>query len=268
MSEKKTESWTSRYAALPIGPYELYILALSAFALVVLGADTLLNLSPEVHEVLAFTDLVLCGLFFMDFVRNMVRAESKTGYFLHGGWLDLISSIPAIDLFRLGRLSRIVRITRLLRATRSLRTIKQVLARQRKQSAVVIAAIVAIVLTVSSSIAILQLEQGVDANIRSGGDALWWAFGTITTVGYGELYPVTLEGRIVASILMFAGVGLFGTLSGLLATWFLHEDIAEESDHIRLLANQVSEIRGILNAHFPASPEGNALRVPANDIKN
>ncbi len=68
---------------------------------------------------------------------------------------------------------------------------------------------------------ILHFESGPESNIRTPDDALWWAFATITTVGYGDRFPVTGEGRVVATILMAAGVGLFGTFSGFLAAWFL-----------------------------------------------
>lgn len=92
-----------------------------------------------------------------------------------------------------------------------------------------------------SAIAILGFEADADsANIRSPEDALWWAVTTITTVGYGDRFPVTTEGRIIAAVLMTAGVGLFGTLSGVVAAWFLaptESDIArsdESSEVVRL----------------------------------
>lgn len=74
-----------------------------------------------------------------------------------------------------------------------------------------------------SSIIILQVEKAPGSNIFTAGDALWWAFVTITTVGYGDLYPVTLEGRLVAVILMTTGVGLFGTFTAFVASWFVKE---------------------------------------------
>ena len=91
------------------------VLVLSIFSLFVLAADTLLSLNAPAHEVLSFTDTALCVLFFADyFVRNFVRAPRRTRYFLRAGWLDLISSVPAIDVLRLGRISRVARILRLL----------------------------------------------------------------------------------------------------------------------------------------------------------
>jgi voltage-gated potassium channel len=76
-------------------------------------------------------------------------------------------------------------------------------------------------LVVFCSIAVLHFETEPESNIKTAEDAIWWAFATITTVGYGDRYPVTSEGRFVATILMCAGVGLFGTFSGFLAAWFI-----------------------------------------------
>lgn len=72
-----------------------------------------------------------------------------------------------------------------------------------------------------SSIAILQVETKEASNIKTAEDALWWSYVTITTVGYGDKFPVTTEGRIIAMLLMTVGVGLFGTFTGYVASWLV-----------------------------------------------
>ena len=75
-----------------------------------------------------------------------------------------------------------------------------------------------LVLTVAS-VFVLQFEsKSPDANIKTGGDALWYALVTITTVGYGDRYPVTLAGRTTAMFIMFMGVGIIGALASILAS--------------------------------------------------
>lgn len=74
---------------------------------------------------------------------------------------------------------------------------------------------------VFSAVAVLNVEDSPAANIKDTGDAFWWAFVTMTTVGYGDKYPLTTEGRIIACILMMAGAGLFATPTGLIASMFL-----------------------------------------------
>jgi voltage-gated potassium channel len=84
------------------------------------------------------------------------------------------------------------------------------------------------VLTVGS-VLILQFESASpDANITTGGDALWWAFVTLTTVGYGDRFPVTQLGRATAVAVMFAGIGLIGALASLLASVLVTGDDDEE----------------------------------------
>jgi len=63
-----------------------------------------------------------------------------------------------------------------------------------------------------------------ESNIKTAGDAIWWAFVTITTVGYGDRFPVTSAGRIIAAFLMITGVALFGTFTGFVAAWFMDGD--------------------------------------------
>ena len=81
--------------------------------------------------------------------------------------------------------------------------------------------ILAILLLLSSSIAILQVETDPRSNIKTAEDALWWSYTTITTVGYGDLYPVTAEGRLIAIVVMTFGVGLFGTFTAYIASVFV-----------------------------------------------
>jgi len=82
-------------------------------------------------------------------------------------------------------------------------------------------ALLSILLVLFSSISILQFENTTAGNIRTPQDAVWWAFATITTVGYGDKFPVTTEGRMIAAVLMTAGVGIFGSFTGLVASWIL-----------------------------------------------
>ena len=203
------------------GPYQLFVLVLCVWAILVIGADALFALDPEIQTILLYADTVVCGIFFIDFLYSLYRAPNRRAYMIRWGWIDLLSSVQAVGYFRIGRAARIMRVVRVLRGVRSARAIAQFIVARRAQSAVLACLLLALLLLVMSSIAVLQFETVAEANIRTAEDAMWWAVSTMTTVGYGDRYPVTAEGRLVAVFLMAGGVGVFGTFSGLVASWFL-----------------------------------------------
>ena len=101
----------------------------------------------------------------------------------------------------------------------------------RAQSALLSIIFLTIVVLEFASIFILVTERhDPDANIKTASDALWWAYVTVTTVGYGDKYSVTNSGRIVGILLMTIGVGLFGVLTGYLANAFLKPKSAEQTE--------------------------------------
>lgn len=223
--------------------YLLFILFVSVFSLLLLGASVLLKPSPSVRTVIDFTDTLVCGLFFLDFVWTLVRSKNRWHYLCTWGWLDLISSIPLIPAFRVGRLARVVRIIRVLRGIRSVRILTRFILERRGQSAIMAAALVTVTMVAFGSIAILQFENVPESNIKGAEDAIWWSVVTLTTVGYGDRYPVTMEGRIIAAVLMVTGVGLFGALSGFVASWFLAPTEKEREDDIVELRREIRELR-------------------------
>ncbi len=228
------------------GPYQLFMLALSLFALGALAAETFVALSPATLQILRWSDTAVCVLFFADFVVHMVRSRDRWGYFVRWGWIDLISSIPMVDALRFGRAARVLRILRVLRAVRSARILAAFILQRRAQGGILAAALVSLLLVVFGSIAILQFEQGSTANIRTAEDAVWWSITTITTVGYGDRFPVTTGGRFIAVVLMAAGVGLFGAFSGFVASWFLAPGEEEQNDEVQLLRRDIAELRALI----------------------
>ncbi|HWO57340.1 MAG TPA: ion transporter [bacterium] len=204
------------------GPYQLFMLVLCVMALILLAIDTFVPAGEDTETILSVADTLICVLFLIDFLVSLISAPNRWRYLRTWGWIDLLSSIPAVNLARLGRAARVLRILRVLRGVRATKVLSSFILEKRAESAVLAAAILTLLLLVFSSIAVLGLERGVEnANIRTAEDALWWAVATVTTVGYGDRYPITTEGRVIAGILMIAGVGLFGTFSGFVASWFL-----------------------------------------------
>jgi voltage-gated potassium channel len=110
---------------------------------------------------------------------------------------------------------------RILRGVRSTRHLLAFLFESKATGSLACVAMICFVLVVFSAVAILNCETVEHANIKTGGDALWWSFVTMATVGYGDYYPTTPGGRILAAALMTAGIALFGTFTAYVASFFL-----------------------------------------------
>jgi voltage-gated potassium channel len=236
-------------------PYLVFILFISLASLVVLGVQVLAPLDDDTEKILVYADNAICVFFLLDFIRSFYRAKNKWQYFITWGWLDLLSSIPAVDALRMGRAGRILRIIRVLRGFRSTKTLADFIIKKRAEGVFMAASLVSMLLTIIGAIAILHFEKVPDANIKSPEDALWWAVVTVTTVGYGDRFPVTSEGRIVAALLMTAGVGLFGTFSGFIASWFLKPDDVQNHDEVAALRSELAELREEIRARMPEQPK-------------
>lgn len=232
-------------------PYMTFMLALSVYAVAALVLSAFSALSADTRAVLDYADTAVCAFFLLDFLITLIRAENRAAYLLRWGWLDLLSSIPAVDTLRWGRVARIVRIVRVVRGVKAGKVVTEFLLERRAQSAFLAVLLLSLLLIVLTSAAILQFETSPDANIRTPEDALWWAVVTVTTVGYGDRFPLSSEGRVIAALLMTAGVGLFGTFSGFVAAWFLAVPKPEPREDTRRseieeLRHEVKEIRDLL----------------------
>ena len=208
----------------PGNAYNIFILVLTIFSLALMVL-LLLPVTPAERELLTLYDNVVCVIFLIDFGMNIAAAKPKRAYFIgQRGWLDLLGSIPTFGfipftaLFRLARLSRLTRITRLMRGQAGKDLVLDVL-KNRGQYATFITILLAGIVLSTGSILVLEFEsRSPDGNITTGGDAIWWGLVTITTVGYGDFYPVTTLGRLTGIFVMFAGIGIIGALASILAS--------------------------------------------------
>lgn len=200
----------------------LLIIFFSFYVLGALIADSLFDFPKEIDKVLRYIDNAICLIFLIDFVIRFRKAENKTE-FMKWGWIDLIASIPTFDFMINGRWLRLVRLIRLIRVFRSTKHITNHLFKNKIKGTLTSVSLIAILVLLFSAIAILQVETDPNSNIKTAEDAFWWAYVTITTVGYGDKFPVTTEGRIIAAVLMTVGVGLFGTFTAFVSAWFVQD---------------------------------------------
>ncbi|MCW3089459.1 MAG: ion transporter [Ferruginibacter sp.] len=212
-----------------LGFLNILILVLSVYVLVALMLDTFLKLPRELSRILTIIDDIICVVFLFDFAKRFYEAENKWK-FMKWGWIDLVSSIPTLEFMRVGRALRLIRLLRILRAFRSTRHLVNHVFKNKTQGTLTAATVIAILMIIFSSIAILQVEVAPNSNIKTAEDAIWWAYVTMTTVGYGDKFPVTTEGRIIAVFLMTVGVGLFGTFTAFMASWFIDQTKRQNID--------------------------------------
>ena len=221
MAANSTTENTTKNPSRRLTTYDLVIGILAIFSLIILIPLIFGNLSPSDAAVLNTLENGLCIIFLFDFFRSLRLAPKKWAYFLKGGgWLDLLGSMPfsALAIFRVARLFRIVRLLRKVTGGE----LRRILTRRLAQSTLLFTLVIALILIFTISWIVLQAEQGAaNANIKTYHEAVWWAFVTITTVGYGDYYPVTNVGQWMAIILMFFGLGIIGVLSSYLATTFI-----------------------------------------------
>lgn len=234
-----------------LSPFQLFLLVLSIYVLGALVAQTFFVLPAEVDRLFGLMDYVVCGFFFADFCIRFHRAPSKWRY-MRWGWLDLISSIPAGWL----QIARLARVIQILRAVRSLTVIWRTLFRRRAQGVLASAATATVLLVIFGALTVLLVEApDPKSPIDSAQDALWWAIVTVTTVGYGDYYPITTLGRIVAVMLMVCGVGLFGSVAAYVGSLFIADQGESDARRdkatrkmIRHIAEQVDTLQADLDA--------------------
>lgn len=175
--------------------------------------------SPE-DGWLDWADILLCAVFLVDFVlRGRKASDWRT--FVRRNWIDLLAAVPMVDALRAGRMIRVLRLMRLMRVgfVRGLLRDRYGLHISTEFASGV--GFVAVVVWVATALSFYAFERHGNPGVRDIGDALWWSMTTLSTVGYGDLYPYSLGGRVVAVFTMLIGVGVIGTLAATVATAFM-----------------------------------------------
>jgi hypothetical protein len=201
--------------------YEIFIGVLSVLSIVNLVMLYVMHGSEAMQFILYVMNALFSAIFLGDFIYRMVTAPSASHYFFRGfGWADLLASLwfPQLKVLRVFRLLRVARLMREVGP----RKLWNTLIHDRANSALMTLLLMGILVLQFGSISILFVEEGADgANITSASDALWYTVVTISTVGYGDQYPVTNAGRMIGTLIIVVGVGIFGTFTGYLANLFL-----------------------------------------------
>lgn len=195
---------------------KLTIAIFSIVSIGMLSVSFFLNHQSELYRLLNYYDWGLCAFFLYDFFEELFTSKNKARYFFTVGWLDLLSSIPVVHELRFARVVRVIRIIRLFHSATLL---IEYLRSNRKSSLYGAIVMTLVSIIILSSFFVLMVEQDV-GNIKTAEDALWWTFISVTTVGYGDYYPVTNIGKLLASLLIMSGIVGFGTVVSYLSGKF------------------------------------------------
>ena len=172
---------------------------------------------PNAGPVLAVADTALTIVFAAEFASRFGASHDRLGY-LRAHWIDLVALIPVARGLRVFRLLRLLRLVRAFAGVyRSLNHVGRLT--NHRGLGLLITAWLGVMVLCSAGLYIA--ENGVNDAVTSPMDALWWGVSTLTTVGYGDVYPITPEGRVAAGVLMLLGIGLFGAITATVTSYLI-----------------------------------------------
>jgi voltage-gated potassium channel len=196
-------------------------LTMGALAMVWVALGFLIDeVGSGVRSDLELVELALTGVFVVEFGSRLAAAHDRTQY-VRGHWIDALALAPPIRALRVLRLLRLLRLVRAFAGFYRAAMHVQGLARHRGFAWLIVAWLSVMVVC---SAFVYQAEHGVNKLITSPFDALWWGVTTLTTVGYGDTYPVTQDGRLGAMILMLLGIGLFSAITATITSYFISQE--------------------------------------------
>lgn len=218
-----------------------FILGLSILNLFNMGCQTFYKQTPEIYFWMNIFDTFVCGAF-ISYWFTLLKYSSDKKQFLKWGWIDLLLSIPMPHSIWM----QYSTVLRLLRSIRSLKFIHDYFSSCNKTSKFVDCCFIGVTFILFSAIAIYNHEKHIpEANIKNLSDSLWWAMATVTTIGYGDRYPVSDIGRLIGGFVMILGVGIYASFTGFIVSKFVNDDrvdqLIKDNEEMKTLLTKIAE---------------------------
>ncbi|MBX6371268.1 MAG: two pore domain potassium channel family protein [Acidothermus sp.] len=225
------------------------MMALAVIMIPLLVIPQVVALPAGVRSAISAADWTIWALFAVEYLVKLTLAPSRS-VFVRTHVIDL--AILVLPFLRPLRVLRLLRLGSLL--VRVLRDSRAILGRRGLRY---VALVSAVVLGAGAAAEVAVERSASGGNIRTFGDALWWAFTTVTTVGYGDRYPVTATGRAIAIVLMLTGMALFGTLTAGIAAYFVESNqpstSSELAQRLEGIENELRSLREMLRDRAEAN---------------
>ncbi len=199
-------------------------MAVLSAIITILSFSKSLEINLEYKNILLVVDLVIGGIFLLEFILKLSVAHSKK-VFLKNNWWMLFAVVPVMSTTTFGLIPvyivRFIRVTRFFRLALSVKEISDYKHGFLEQTHIGYVFVLWIVTVFSGAVMFHSFEYGINTTIHNFFDSFWWAIVTVSTIGYGDIFPVTAAGRIVGVLLILAGIGITGVSTALIASFFV-----------------------------------------------
>ncbi len=205
--------------------FDIMIQALIVISLISFSIETLPNLSEGTYVFLNAIETIIVLIFTIEYILRVFLAEKKLSYiFSFYGVIDLLAILPfyvtsnvSLQTLRVLRLLRLFRILKFTRYNEALKRIGKAVFLAKEE--LILFSIVTLMLLYLSAVGIYHFEHAAQPDkFKSIFDSLWWSVATLTTVGYGDIYPITLGGRMFTFIVLMLGLGVIAVPTGIIAS--------------------------------------------------
>lgn len=214
--------------------WDTALIFLAFVSAALLAFEVTADLTYQQNRAIQLADLLISLIFLGEYLWSVIHARRPWRYALVH-WYDLLASLPVtnetVRIFRIVRIARIARLVRLFRAFRFLVRLRTVLRHsvsivgETRVFTIIVAALATVLF---SAFTFHYFEYGPNPNVHTLFDSVWWAMVTVTTVGYGDIVPVTTAGRLVAMFLMLTGIGSLGALTTSIVTHVIRRQASDQ----------------------------------------
>lgn len=232
---------------------EIIIGVLAIASIVLVAVESLVSVSHRTLIAIYIADLIICIIFAIDFIRRLLAGENKAQFF-KTNWYEILAMIPAIALYAAGSasgLSVVLRSLRLVRVIFLLARMRRAMAMSggffQKSNLLTMMLITVTVIFIGATAVLILDSQVEGARIENFSDAVWWAISTVTTVGYGDIVPHSIGGRVMGMFLMVIGIGVMTAFISQVSAALVESRMKKKTEKTDLKSTIIADIKNRLD---------------------